>query len=239
MFAMTSMGVNVINSINDGRGPYVFKISGQLCHRIGSLIPNDEARPEYCQLYIFDTDNEVRNRIAVATTSNSDFQPNEAIVASLITMLDTHNSVVQVFRTARDRLSMQPNNQSGEPDDRYAVKLFSTPIQHGNIYSDPVTSEVVGLVVNDLGTTEEGRDLIVQDHSCQLQRVKETHCKFMQCNIHCCFLTEKMASMRILSTEDVVAPTRSSERLSPWQNIIHTDCMIEPTISIPLCDPRD
>jgi len=97
MFAMTSMGVNVINSINDARGPYVFKISGQLCHRIGSLIPNDEARPEYCQLYIFDTDNEVRNRIAVATTSNSDFQPNEAIVASLITMLDTHNSVVQVF----------------------------------------------------------------------------------------------------------------------------------------------
>ena len=179
MFAMTSMGVNVINSINDARGPYVFKISGQLCHRIGSLIPNDEARPEYCQLYIFDTDNEVRNRIAVATTSNSDFQPNEAIVASLITMLDTHNSVVQVFRTARDRLSMQPNNQSGEPDDRYAVKLFSTPTQHGNIYSDPVTSEVVGLVVNDLGTTEEGRDLIVQDHSCQLQRVKETHCKFM------------------------------------------------------------
>ncbi|KAG2544672.1 hypothetical protein PVAP13_9KG177801 [Panicum virgatum] len=167
MFAMTSMGVNVINSINDARGPYVFKISGQLCHRIGSLIPNDEARPEYCQLYIFDTDNEVGNRIAVATTSNSDFQPNEAIVASLITMLDTHNSVVQ------------PNNQSGEPDDRYAVKLFSTPTQHGNIYSDPVTSEVVGLVVNDLGTTEEGRDLIVQDHSCQLQRVKETHCKFM------------------------------------------------------------
>lgn len=43
-FAMTSMGVHVINSINDGRGTYVFKISGQLCHRIGSLMPSGRAR---------------------------------------------------------------------------------------------------------------------------------------------------------------------------------------------------
>jgi hypothetical protein len=28
MFAMTSMGAKVINSVNDGHGPYVFKISG-------------------------------------------------------------------------------------------------------------------------------------------------------------------------------------------------------------------
>ncbi|BAT18176.1 Os12g0625200, partial [Oryza sativa Japonica Group] len=67
MFAMTSMGVNIINSINDGHGPYIFKISGQLCHRIGSLIPKHGARPEYCQLYIFDTENEIRNRVAVAS----------------------------------------------------------------------------------------------------------------------------------------------------------------------------
>jgi hypothetical protein len=44
---MTSMGAKVIDSINDGHGPYVFKISGQICHRIGSLIPAHGARPEY------------------------------------------------------------------------------------------------------------------------------------------------------------------------------------------------
>jgi hypothetical protein len=48
MFAITSMGVNVISSINDGRDPYVFKISGQLCHWIGSLVPQSNAKPEYC-----------------------------------------------------------------------------------------------------------------------------------------------------------------------------------------------
>jgi hypothetical protein len=43
MFAMTSMGAKVIDSVNDGHGPYVFKISGQVCHRIGSLIPTPGA----------------------------------------------------------------------------------------------------------------------------------------------------------------------------------------------------
>ena len=89
MFAMTSMGVHAINSINDGRGPYVFKISGQLCHRIGSLMPSGGKRPEYCQLDIFDTENEVRNRMAVSSHQNGTFRPNEAIVASLLTMFDT------------------------------------------------------------------------------------------------------------------------------------------------------
>ncbi|KAL6620651.1 hypothetical protein ACP70R_035790 [Stipagrostis hirtigluma subsp. patula] len=172
MFAMTSMGVNVIKSINDGRGPYVFKISGQLCHRIGSLLPSSGRRPEYCQLYIFDTENEVRNRMAVASHGDDAFQPNEDIVASLVAMFDSHNPVVQVFRTARDRLSH-------ETDDRYSVKIFSVPNQHGSVYSAPVASEVVGLVVNDLGTTDDGRDLVVQDHSSNLQKIKETHCKFM------------------------------------------------------------
>ncbi|GKF31160.1 hypothetical protein Tco_0100958, partial [Tanacetum coccineum] len=41
MFSMTSLGANVDESINNGRGPYVFKISGQLYHWIGSLCPAD------------------------------------------------------------------------------------------------------------------------------------------------------------------------------------------------------
>lgn len=98
------MGVNVIRSINDGRGPYVFKISGQLCHRIGSLVPSNGTKPEYCQLYIFDTENEVRNRMSVASRGGVSFQPSETIVTSLMTMFDCHNPIVQVFRTARDRL---------------------------------------------------------------------------------------------------------------------------------------
>lgn len=172
MFTMRSMGVNIIGSINDGGGPYVFKISGQLCHWIGSLIPRDGAKPEYCQLYIFYTENEVQNKMEVPCISGG-FKPNENVISSLMRMFDDHNPIVQVFRTARDRLSDQS-------EDRYYVKLFVVPNQHGGVYSAPVASEVVGLVVvNDLGTTNEGRDLIIQDKASHLQRIKESHCKFM------------------------------------------------------------
>jgi len=93
MFAMTSMGAKVIDSINDGHGPYVFKISGQICHRVGSLIPSEGCRPEYAQLYIFDTDHEVSNRINVTSSSRTPFHANKDIVRSLIQMLDTQNPI--------------------------------------------------------------------------------------------------------------------------------------------------
>ncbi|KAK3157352.1 hypothetical protein QOZ80_2AG0120010 [Eleusine coracana subsp. coracana] len=59
------------------------------------------------------------------------------------------------------------------------IRIFGTPDKHGDIFSAPVASEVVGLVVDDFGASEVGRDLIVEDHAGQLCRVNENHCKFM------------------------------------------------------------
>lgn len=53
IFAFTSMGVNIDNKINDGHGPYVFRVSGQNYHRIGSLLPPEGCKPTYAQLYIY------------------------------------------------------------------------------------------------------------------------------------------------------------------------------------------
>ena len=39
MFAMTSFGAKVDDSINNGSGPYVFKVEGQISHWMGSLFP--------------------------------------------------------------------------------------------------------------------------------------------------------------------------------------------------------
>uniref|UniRef100_A0A453RSP5 Helitron helicase-like domain-containing protein n=2 Tax=Aegilops tauschii subsp. strangulata TaxID=200361 RepID=A0A453RSP5_AEGTS len=167
MFAMTSMGAKIDESINDGRGPYIFKISGQVCHRVGSMRPSRGQRPEYAQLYIFDTECEVSNRINVAsssrtgsssrTTSSSRiassthtlFQANEGIVQSLITMLNTHNPIVKLFRTASQRLH-------GNDSDHLYIRIYGKPDAHGDIYSAPVASEVVGLVVGDLGSSNVG-----------------------------------------------------------------------------------
>ncbi|PWA83245.1 hypothetical protein CTI12_AA170250 [Artemisia annua] len=63
MFVMTSFGTTVDSTVNQERGPYVFKVSGQIYHRIGSLCPTGDDDPKFLQLYIYDTKNEVRNRL--------------------------------------------------------------------------------------------------------------------------------------------------------------------------------
>lgn len=63
MFAFTSPGAKIDNSVNNGRGPPTIRIQGQPCHRIGSMLPNTGAPPKFAQIYIYDTDNEIQNRI--------------------------------------------------------------------------------------------------------------------------------------------------------------------------------
>jgi hypothetical protein len=63
LFAFTSMGGNIDKDINSGEGPYVFRINGQVHHRIGSLLPSPHQSPKFAELYIFDTKNEIQNRI--------------------------------------------------------------------------------------------------------------------------------------------------------------------------------
>lgn len=63
MFAFTSMGGKIDSSVNKGRGPFTFRLYGQNYHRIGSLLPTTGSSPKFSQLYIYDTENEVSNRL--------------------------------------------------------------------------------------------------------------------------------------------------------------------------------
>lgn len=140
LFAFTSLGVHVDNSINTGGGPYVFRINGVVHHRIGSLIPSTGKRPEYAQLYIYDTDNELQNRLNIVSSEGPDL-PDPQIVLALINMLNEHNPLVKQFRMARDRL-FSPT----APD--IAIKLAGSTDGHGDRYSLPTTSELADRTYN-------------------------------------------------------------------------------------------
>jgi hypothetical protein len=64
LFSFTSLGGRVDTGKDKGGGPPHFVISGQNYHRIGSLIPNNNQPPKFAQLYIYDTQNEVSNRLS-------------------------------------------------------------------------------------------------------------------------------------------------------------------------------
>jgi hypothetical protein len=97
---------------------------------------------------------------------------NEIIVQSLIQMLDSHNPIVKLFRIACERILDNSN-------DHYSIRIFGDVDAHGDIFSFPVASQVVGLVVGDIGQTDVGRDIIIEDHVSNLQQINERHRKFM------------------------------------------------------------
>ncbi|GKF45829.1 hypothetical protein Tco_0135631, partial [Tanacetum coccineum] len=80
----------------------VVPVFGQLYHWLGSLCPAEGDPPRFLQLYVYDTENEVDNRMAHFGGDNSGLRRD--IVEGLIELLDNHNALVQLFRTAREKL---------------------------------------------------------------------------------------------------------------------------------------
>lgn len=70
MFAFTSMGDKISKEVNRGGAPSIFVMNDENYHHIGSLLPLPGLQPKFAQLYIYDTDNEISNRISVVRLAN-------------------------------------------------------------------------------------------------------------------------------------------------------------------------
>jgi hypothetical protein len=82
LFAFTSLGAVVDRSINNGTTPYVFKING-------SLLPSHGLRPQFAQLYIYDTEHEVQNRLGMfENEADVHDRPDPEVARLLLNMLD-------------------------------------------------------------------------------------------------------------------------------------------------------
>ena len=169
MFAFTSLGVDIDRSINTGRAPYIFRINGVVHHRIGSLILVEGNRPQYAQLYIYDTANEVQNRLAVhSSDQGSDSAPDAQIVESLISMFDQCNPLVRQFRMARDRL-LSPTT----PDVR--IRRFGSSDTSKFRYSLPAVNELAALLVGDMSSSMHPFDIVLESQQGRFKRVPPIH----------------------------------------------------------------
>nr|GEV51858.1 helitron helicase-like domain-containing protein [Tanacetum cinerariifolium] len=116
MFSMTSLGAHIDEYVNNERGPYVFKIFGQLYH---------------CDI-------------------------RGDIVEGLIGMLDTHNALVHLFRTTREKLADThiPN---------FKVRLYK--VVGAREYELP-TGDMLGVIVYEPGPeTDMDYDIVIEERS--------------------------------------------------------------------------
>lgn len=180
LFAFTSMGAKVNVSLKSKRGPDYFHITGQVHHRMGSLLPDKDDSvppkydpPKYAQLYIYDTTNEVDNRVrALHPDSSTDSGLDKNVVAGLIDMLNEHNPLVQQFRQARDRLE-------GRSVEQISIRIVAPRKGDGPQYNLPSTHELAALVVGDFSSEAPSRDIVIQDTADNLQRISFLHPAFM------------------------------------------------------------
>ncbi|AQL00816.1 Retrotransposon-like protein, partial [Zea mays] len=154
LFAFTSMGAHIDRSLNDGRGPPVFKICGQIHHRIGSLLPMTDQPPKFLQLYVYDTSHEPQ------------------IVHELLQMLDTHNPFAKKFRIAKERLIEHA-------DEEFIIRIIGAkegdPVQ----YDMPTTDDLAMLVIGDFSLETFKRDIIIETRNYELKRISSLHPAYM------------------------------------------------------------
>ncbi|KAL3646743.1 hypothetical protein CASFOL_009287 [Castilleja foliolosa] len=162
MFSMTSFGARIDEAVNDGQGPYVFKVSGQVSHWIGSICPSANDGPRFLQLYIYDTNNEVSNRLRFFDSSDQRcLLP--AIVAILSDTLKSCNEYVQIFRTAAEFCDM-----SAECD--FSVRLYNTLVS-----SDTSKAESICCYFTDKSNTSEDAEKAMLELYCERSQIKDGH----------------------------------------------------------------
>ncbi|KAI3737294.1 hypothetical protein L2E82_27291 [Cichorium intybus] len=168
MFSMCSFGGKVDDTVNKGSGPYVFKIAGQIHHWIGSLCPPPNDRPRFLQMYIYDTDNEIDNRLHAFTSENQTPLDRETVII-LQNTLETSNELIKLFRIARDICSM--------PDaPNFNVCLYSSETA---LRYDRPSPGCIGAIVSDDDPTCSTFDIIIRQKEGSPQRINKLHPLYM------------------------------------------------------------
>jgi hypothetical protein len=101
----TTLGVKVDRSVYGPRGIYTFRVKGELCHRIGSLLPPPDGEPAFAQIYVFDTDpdRQANARMMHHRSSDGGYLLDRDRVISLPEMSSICNSYVLTYRMAVER----------------------------------------------------------------------------------------------------------------------------------------
>ena len=117
--AMTSLGesacskLHVDHTINDGHGPWVFKVQGAMHHIIGCLQPNVAYKPSYAQLYFFDPAVALERRLSLNP------QIHRAVLQEVQAIIYEHHPFVAMYYNALELTANLPEDSNCKITIRY------------------------------------------------------------------------------------------------------------------------
>ncbi|PIO58098.1 hypothetical protein TELCIR_20473 [Teladorsagia circumcincta] len=144
-----------------GRGPYCYRIHGQVYHRIGPLHPEEGVERRYGQIYILDTEMAAQQR--TGDVRNADCDP--GLMRSLSELISNINSYAQSFKMMSE--VEQAEIALAESENRPPVNIrmvFEESRQQGLIrrqYDIPTANEVAVVYVGEDNDVPVSRSLAV------------------------------------------------------------------------------
>jgi hypothetical protein len=94
------------------------------------------------------------------------------LVEEILNVMDEHNVLVKSFRMVRDYIRRNKNVS-------VSLRLFRKRDRDSRNYNVPEVDEVAALIVGDLDDAEDGRDIVVRGRDGYMQRLHETHSKYI------------------------------------------------------------
>ena len=166
-FAFTSLGVKVDQSVTAGSGPYSFRISGELHHLSGALLPLPQHAPVFAQIYIYDP----AEQLAQRQGNNRNLNPQ--IMAIIQAVIHQSHPYMELYRQAFEVMSEKP------PEERSTVAMRLCAERHQDLrrYNLPTANDEVAVIIPGDGSEEcsDHRDIILRLRGGGLQRMSHLH----------------------------------------------------------------
>nr|GFA14212.1 helitron helicase-like domain-containing protein [Tanacetum cinerariifolium] len=169
------------------------------------MSPPEGAAPRFLQLYIYDTANEVKNRMAHFRGQHEGGLKKE-IIEGLIEFLDNHNALIKIFQTARDKYM-----ESDIPE--FKVNLYNVI---GTRQYELPTPDTIGAIVFGGSTTAENEfNLIIKEHLWFPQRVNKLHPCYMSLQFPLLFIYDEEGYHKGMRLVDVPGKTTGAKKKMP------------------------
>ncbi|KAL6740116.1 hypothetical protein Aduo_013503 [Ancylostoma duodenale] len=156
---MASMGAQV--DVPRGRGPYCYRIHGQVYHRIGTLHPNQGEPRQFGQIYILDTEQAAQERLGNVQNVNCD--------SSLMFFLSewyAHNNIyAQSFKMMNEIERAEDEVARRENRPPVAIRMIFEENRERRVargqYAMPTSNEVAVIYVGEENDVPPARSLAV------------------------------------------------------------------------------
>ena len=161
------LGVDVDRSVIDGSGPYSFRISGELHHLAGAILPLPNQAPVFAQVYIYDP----QQQLALREGNNDNLSP--AIKTVIQGVLNQSHPYVELYIQALQIM----REKLAEEHDTVAIRLHADHNQDLHQYNLPAANDEVAAIIPGDGSEERSDhcDIILRLRRGGLKRISHLH----------------------------------------------------------------